>query len=148
MATRKPYPSDVSDEEWAFVAPYLALVREDAPQREYDLREVLKTGSEVDREDRLCLALHAPRPASVGGHLPANAAVAQSGCLRGDDPRSARIFAAFEGPGFGAFGGNTGLSHAEIHSRERPSGRLRRTQGQEGLQGACGGGHFGTPARP
>src|SRR5215212_4065371 len=40
MATRKPYPSDISDEEWAFVAPYLALVREDAPQREHDLREV------------------------------------------------------------------------------------------------------------
>jgi transposase len=40
MATRKPYPSDVSDEEWAFVAPYLALVREDAPQRDHDLREV------------------------------------------------------------------------------------------------------------
>ena len=41
MATRKPYPSDVSDEEWAFVAPYLALLREDAPQRTHDLREVL-----------------------------------------------------------------------------------------------------------
>jgi transposase len=40
MATRKPYPSDVSDEEWAFVAPYLALVGEDAPQRNHDLREV------------------------------------------------------------------------------------------------------------
>lgn len=40
MTTRKPYPSDVSDEEWAFVAPYLALVREDAPQRTHDLREV------------------------------------------------------------------------------------------------------------
>src|SRR3954464_4142511 len=40
MATRKPYPSDVSDEEWAFVAPYLALVREDAPQRNHVLREV------------------------------------------------------------------------------------------------------------
>jgi transposase len=40
MDTRKPYPSDVTDEEWAFLAPYLALVREDAPQREYDLREV------------------------------------------------------------------------------------------------------------
>ncbi len=37
---RKPYPSDVSDEEWAFVVPYLALVREDAPQRTHDLREV------------------------------------------------------------------------------------------------------------
>jgi transposase len=40
MPNRKPYPSDVSDEEWAFVAPYLALVREDAPQRDHDLREV------------------------------------------------------------------------------------------------------------
>ena len=37
---RKAYPSDVSDEEWAFVAPYLTLISEDAPQRVYDLREV------------------------------------------------------------------------------------------------------------
>jgi transposase len=34
------YPCDVSDEEWAFAAPYLALVREDAPPREHSLREV------------------------------------------------------------------------------------------------------------
>ena len=40
MSTRKPYPSDVSDEEWAFVAPYLSLMSEDAPQREHSLREV------------------------------------------------------------------------------------------------------------
>src|ERR671916_686959 len=40
MANRNPYPSDVSDEEWTFVAPYLALVREDAPQRNHELREV------------------------------------------------------------------------------------------------------------
>ena len=40
MSTRKPYPSDVSDDEWAFVAPYLTLMTEDAPQREYPLREV------------------------------------------------------------------------------------------------------------
>lgn len=37
---RKPYPSDVTDDEWAFVVPYLTLMREDAPQRAYDLREV------------------------------------------------------------------------------------------------------------
>lgn len=37
---RKAYPSDVSDEEWGFVAPYLTLMKEDAPQREHDLREV------------------------------------------------------------------------------------------------------------
>src|SRR5512145_639341 len=40
MNERKAYPSDVSDEEWAFVAPYLTLMREDAPQRDYSLREV------------------------------------------------------------------------------------------------------------
>ena len=40
VSPRKPYPTDVSEEEWAFVSSYLALVREDAPQRRYDLREV------------------------------------------------------------------------------------------------------------
>jgi transposase len=39
--TRKPYPTDVSDEEWAFVAPYLTLLPEDAGQRRHDLRDVL-----------------------------------------------------------------------------------------------------------
>ena len=37
---RKPYPSDVSDEEWSLVAPYLALMREDAAQRRHSLREL------------------------------------------------------------------------------------------------------------
>jgi transposase len=40
METHKPYPSDVSAEEWFFVAPYLGLVREEASQRTYNLREV------------------------------------------------------------------------------------------------------------
>jgi transposase len=49
---RKPYPSDVSDEEWALVAPYLTLLTEEAGQRDHPLREVfnglryiLKTGA-------------------------------------------------------------------------------------------------------
>ncbi len=53
QSTRKPYPSDVSDEEWAFVAPYLVLLSEDASQRRYPLREVfnglryvVKTGTQ------------------------------------------------------------------------------------------------------
>jgi len=37
---RTPYPSDVSDDEWSFVLPYLTLMRLDAPQRDYDLRAV------------------------------------------------------------------------------------------------------------
>jgi transposase len=40
QAARQPYPSDVSDDEWAFVAPYLSLMTEEAPQRKYPLREV------------------------------------------------------------------------------------------------------------
>lgn len=50
---RKSYPSDVTDEEWAFVAPYLILMKEDAPQREHELRDVfnglrwiVRTGSQ------------------------------------------------------------------------------------------------------
>jgi transposase len=38
--TRNPYPSDVSDDEWEFIAPYLTLLTLDALQRKHDLREV------------------------------------------------------------------------------------------------------------
>lgn len=37
---RKPYPSDVSDEEWALVVPYLTLLPEKSPQRTHALRVV------------------------------------------------------------------------------------------------------------
>jgi transposase len=37
---RTRYPSDVTDEEWAFLAPYLTLMRQDAPQRKHSLREL------------------------------------------------------------------------------------------------------------
>ena len=37
---RKSYPSDVGDEEWSFCAPYLTLMKEEAPQRDHLLREV------------------------------------------------------------------------------------------------------------
>ena len=36
--TKTSYPTDVTDEEWAFCAPYLTLMREDAPQRDYPMR--------------------------------------------------------------------------------------------------------------
>ena len=38
--TRKPYPCDVCDQEWALVAPYLTLLPESAGQRSHALREV------------------------------------------------------------------------------------------------------------
>jgi len=50
--SRNPYPSDVSDDEWALVAPYLTLLPEGSAQRSYRLREVfnglryiIKTGA-------------------------------------------------------------------------------------------------------
>jgi transposase len=53
MITHQPYPSDVSDAEWAFVVPYLCLLPEDAGQRVYNLRDVfdalrwiVRTGSQ------------------------------------------------------------------------------------------------------
>jgi transposase len=50
---RKAYGSDVTDEEWAFVLPYLLLSREDNRSRQHDLRElfnavryIVKTGNQ------------------------------------------------------------------------------------------------------
>lgn len=52
MTRKSTYPSDVTDDEWVFAAPYLTLMRADAPQREYDLRvifnglrRIVRTGS-------------------------------------------------------------------------------------------------------
>jgi transposase len=51
MADKGPggYPSDVTDEEWAFVLPYLLLCREDSPQRKYELRTVFNAVRYVAR---------------------------------------------------------------------------------------------------
>jgi transposase len=43
------YPSDVTDEEWAFVLPYLLLCHEDSPQRSYELRTVFDAARYVAR---------------------------------------------------------------------------------------------------
>ena len=66
---RKPY---LSDDEWAFVAPYLTLMVETAPQRRHDLHEVFN-GLRLRRP---AMAPDAQRPAALGGGLPADAAPA------------------------------------------------------------------------
>jgi len=38
--SRRAYPSDVTDEEWGFLLPYLLLLRADAGQRQHSLREL------------------------------------------------------------------------------------------------------------
>jgi transposase len=66
MQSRKPYPSDVSDDEWAVVASYLTLITEAAPQREYALREVFNALRWIVRAGapwRLLPTNFPPRPA-------------------------------------------------------------------------------------
>src|SRR5215203_1573940 len=146
MATRKPYPSDVSDEEWTFVAPYLALVREDAPQREYDLREVL---------NGLRWVVRTGSPWRYMPHdLPPWEAVYQqtrrwlsASVFEAMVPRFARTLASFGGQSVQADGSDSRQPRLTVHSREWDSGRLRRSEAQEGLEGPRGGGHFGAPAR-
>ena len=53
--SHQPYPTNFSDADWAFVAPYLTLMTPDAPQRQHDLREVVNRTFRDDRwnpEDR------------------------------------------------------------------------------------------------
>ena len=38
--THRAYPSDVTDDEWALLLPYLLLAREDARQLQRPLREL------------------------------------------------------------------------------------------------------------
>jgi hypothetical protein len=49
--SRTPYPTDVSDDEWAFVAAYWMFLPEDAGQRTYSLREVFN-GLRLPRTSR------------------------------------------------------------------------------------------------
>src|SRR5215207_10295023 len=75
MTARKPYLSDVSDEEWAFVGSYLALVREDAPQRTHNLREVFDA-LRWNREEWSTLADAAARLPALGSRIPADSQMA------------------------------------------------------------------------
>ena len=76
LRTRKPYPTDVSDEEWAFVAPYLtpddAGRAAAAPRPARGLQRAA-----LARAHRRPVALSAARPAAVAGGLPADPALAR-----------------------------------------------------------------------
>ena len=102
--------------------------------------------SEVDCENRLCLTLHATRPATVGSCIPADEEVALCWRLRGDGSRFARTVAAFGEPSARSDGGDTRLSHSTLHPGEWLSGRLRRSEAKEGLEGTRSGGHLRTLA--
>jgi hypothetical protein len=70
------YLTDVSDEEWEFVLPYLLLSCADQPESAARSAGVVQRGA-VHREDRQPVALDAARPASL-----ASAGVGRTGRIR------------------------------------------------------------------
>ena len=72
---RKPYPSDVTDEEWAFVAPYLTLMTRGRPAAPARPARGLQRPA-LARAHRRPVALPAARLPAVGGGLPADPALA------------------------------------------------------------------------
>jgi transposase len=90
---RRGYPSDVADEEWALVAPYLALCKEDAEQRDYRLRDVSMPCATWcgPAASRVICPTICPR----GGGLSAGAAVDSRTLLRDHGGGSAHAAARF-----------------------------------------------------
>jgi len=74
LPARKPSPSNVTDEEWAFVAPYHTLMRPDVPQRVHDPRKAFNALRRIIRAGAP-LALPAGRLPAVAGGLPADPAL-------------------------------------------------------------------------
>ena len=70
MTATRSYPSDVKEEEWAFVAPYLALLREDAPPASAPIAGPVQCPA-LPGPYRLPMALPAERLAALGRRLPA-----------------------------------------------------------------------------
>src|SRR5579884_727227 len=123
MSTRTPYPSDVADDEWEFVAPYLTLLSEDAGQRTCPLCEVWERPA-LPRAHRRPLA-HAPaRLPALGGSGPADVPLVPRRPLRGHRPRPAAAPAHAGGPRGTADRRDPGQPDGTIDARERrPGGR-------------------------
>jgi transposase len=117
--TRPTFPT----KSGAFVAPYLALVRRDAPQRTHDLREVLDALRWIVRAGApwrmLCPTTSRPgRPSTSrrSGGWPAGVFETMAHDLRGCCGWPS---AASRSPRAGAHGGDPRQPHAALHPRER-----------------------------
>jgi transposase len=139
---RKPYPSDVSDEEWAFVAPYLFLMKEEAPQREHATHEMFNALRYLVRAGapwRLLPTNFPPWQSIYGQAMRWMAA----GCFEAlvHELRVLLRLAAGRSPQPSAVVNR--CPHPARQRGERKPSRLRRTQEKEGQQGACGCGYLG-----
>jgi transposase len=78
-AEQRPYPTDISDEEWTIASPCLSPTSEHAPQHKYALRSMFN--ALLDGACRSALAADAQRLPATGSGLPADPALAVAGCF-------------------------------------------------------------------
>lgn len=131
--SRKPYPSDVSDEEWVLVVPYLTLLPEDAGQRQHPLREVFNGLRYLARHGIPWRAMPNDLPPMACGVRSSDAAAA-GGLLRGAGARSPRGAAPGRGAGRGAFRGGARQPHTARSTPE--SGRRAGWDGHKRVRGS------------
>jgi transposase len=144
---RNAYPTDVSDDEWALVAPYLTLLAEDALQRPYPLREVFNALRWIVRAGapwRLLPTNFPPWPTvyqQTRRWLEAGCFEALVHGLR----LLLRLAQGRDGQTSAAI-----LDARVLQSSPESGGarRLRRAQAAQGVQSACGGGYVGPALGP
>lgn len=86
VPARKPYSTDVGDDEWTLAALYLTLITEEAPQRHYALREVFNAL-------RLIVPTEAPWRYLPGDFPPWETVSQQTRRLAEDDERLPEVVA-------------------------------------------------------
>jgi transposase len=150
-SARKSYPSDVSDEGWALIAPYLILLREDAGQRLYPLRELFNGLRYVVRNGIPWRAMPHDLPPWGAVYQQAQRWLAASVFeALADDLRAVLRLAAGRDaePSAAILDSRTLRSTPESGQRAGYDGAKRKSQAQEGFQAAHGGGHAGPLAGP
>jgi len=127
---RKPYPADVSDEEWALVAPYLTLMTPEAPKRLYDLREVFNGLRYVVKTGGPWRWRPHDLPPRTSFIIRRNA-----GSKRACSNDSSRICAPCYACKRDETRRHSGQPRPAVDARKRGTRRLRRSQVSEGQQG-------------
>ena len=127
------------------MAPYLTLMKEDAPQREHSLREVFNGLRYIVRTG--------VQWRFMPNDLPPWHTVYQqtqrwlkAGVFEDMVHDLRMLLREIEGRNPQPQGGDPRQPHAAVEPRERRAGRLRRAQATQGLQGAPGGRHAGPTA--
>src|SRR6202163_3411073 len=134
------YPSDVTDEEWAFVVPYLLLCREDAPQREYSLRAVFNGLRYLVRTGCQWRYLPHDLPPWPVVYLQTQRWI-ESHCFETMVEDLRLLLREFTGRKAQPIAMLLEQPHDPVHAGVGRTDRLRRSQAQEGLEGTCGSQH-------